>query len=166
MNIAAAARRTTVLAVAAAALAVGWQQPASATTSGQSSQVAQEKRVVALVNARRARVGCTPLRIDPRLVTAARRHSVDMAHRHYFNHLTPTGTTPWTRIARTGYPATTLLGENIAAGQTTADSVVKAWMASPSHRANILNCKFRAIGVGLASGGDYHTYWTQDFGGI
>jgi uncharacterized protein YkwD len=154
-------RRITHLTVLAAALAVaspiGLAGPAAAT--GTTPQA----RVVALVNAARATAGCAPLRVNAQLTRAAQAHSADMVKRHYFAHDTPAGVTPWTRIARAGYPRASL-AENIAAGQRTADEVVKAWLASPGHRANILNCRFRSVGTGLAKGGSYGYYWTQDFG--
>jgi len=55
-------------------------------------------------------------------------------------------------------------GENIAYGQLSADEVMQDWMNSAGHKANILNCSFKAIGVGIGHGGSYGTYWTQDFG--
>ena len=54
-------------------------------------------------------------------------------------------------------------GENIAAGQTTAESVMKSWMNSPGHKKNILSPNFTHIGVGYAKGGSYGHYWTQQF---
>jgi uncharacterized protein YkwD len=54
-------------------------------------------------------------------------------------------------------------GENIAAGQTTAESVMKSWMNSPGHKKNILSPSFTHIGVGYAKGGSYGHYWTQQF---
>jgi uncharacterized protein YkwD len=137
--------------------------PADAAPTVTKAMVAQENRVVQLVNAYRAKVRCAPLRIDVRLVRAARGHSQDMAARRYFAHNTPAGVTPWTRIARQGYPRSAE-AENIAAGQPNASAVVRAWMNSPGHRANILNCSMRSVGVGVAYGGPYRYYWTQDFG--
>ncbi len=52
-------------------------------------------------------------------------------------------------------------GENIARGFSAANSVVRAWLNSPSHRKNIMNCQFRTIGIGFNGDGDY---WVQDFG--
>jgi uncharacterized protein YkwD len=106
-------------------------------------------------------VGCVALHPDPRLRTAAIEHSVDMNVHHYFAHNTPSGVTPWTRIEGDGYSDPS--AENIAMGQMTPAAVVAAWMASPGHRANILNCQSKAIGVGveLGAGGPW---WTQDFG--
>jgi uncharacterized protein YkwD len=54
-------------------------------------------------------------------------------------------------------------GENIAAGQKTAEEVMDGWMNSEGHRANILNPDFTHIGIGYVQGGDYGTYWTQLF---
>ena len=61
-------------------------------------------------------------------------------------------------------PSLTAVGENIAAGQPTAKAVMKAWMNSAGHRRNILNRKFRKIGLGLARDADGTPYWVQDFG--
>ena len=54
--------------------------------------------------------------------------------------------------------------ENIAAGQPTVTAVMDAWMASPGHKANILNCAYTDIGVGYAVNSSGTPYWTQDFG--
>jgi uncharacterized protein YkwD len=119
-------------------------------------------QVVRLVNVARADAGCAPLHVDARLATAARLHSEDMAKRNYFDHTSLDGRSPWDRIAAQGYAYGS--GENIAAGYGTPHAVMSAWMKSPGHRANILNCSSRAIGVGIGKGGSYGTYWTQDFG--
>jgi uncharacterized protein YkwD len=121
-----------------------------------------EAEVFMLVNAERAKVGCAPLTVDSRLVTAARRHSADMAARDYFDHTTPDGVNFATRITEAGY-RWSMAGENIAKGQQTPASVMRAWMNSPGHRANILNCKYRNIGVGLAYSPRHDPVWTQDF---
>lgn len=158
-------RRLLVLAVLAAATLVGLTGPAAAAApaTGTAATTAQEARVLLLVNRARAQARCPALRANAALTRAARGHSLDMARRNYFAHVTPGGTTPWTRIARAGYPRAAL-AENIAAGQRTADAVVRAWLASPPHRRNILDCSMRSVGTGLATGGRYGTYWTQDFG--
>jgi uncharacterized protein YkwD len=145
---------TVLLAAAPMATAAG---PANAALTVQ-------QQVVQLVNAQRARVGCRALVVDARLARAAQAHSADMANRRYFSHTSLDGRTFVQRIRAQGYPGTRL-GENIAAGYRTPSAVMTAWMKSPGHRANILNCRFTAIGVGYATGGPYGTYWTQDFGG-
>ncbi|MER7543648.1 CAP domain-containing protein, partial [Spirillospora sp. NPDC127506] len=128
-------------------------------SSGGSSS--SEAAVVSLTNAERAKQGCEPLRVDSRLVVAARKHSADMAANNYFDHTSRNGDSPWKRMEDAGYPSPG--AENIAKGYPTAAAVVKGWMNSPGHRANILNCGLRAIGVGMASGPG-GPLWTQDFG--
>jgi uncharacterized protein YkwD len=119
--------------------------------------------VVTLTNVYRAAAGCEPLTVDPRLTSAAVAHSADMARRGYFGHDTPEGVTPFDRITGGGYQFS-IAAENIAAGQRTPKDVLVAWMNSPGHRANILDCELTQIGVGYATGGSYGTYWTQSFG--
>ncbi|MBC9820901.1 CAP domain-containing protein [Terrabacter sp. MAHUQ-38] len=122
------------------------------------------RQVVALVNVERARAGCGPVASDPALTRAAQRHSDDMAARGYFSHTGPDGTTFADRIRAAGY-AGDAIAENIAAGQTTAKAVMKSWMGSADHRADILGCTYRDLGVGYATGGTYGTYWTLALGG-
>jgi uncharacterized protein YkwD len=121
-----------------------------------------EKEVTELTNAERAEAGCGPVRPDDRLRDAARGHSEDMAEREYFSHTSPEGETPWDRAAEAGYD--TPSAENIAQGFRDAESVVEAWMNSPGHRANILNCDSKATGVGVELDGSGAPYWTQMFG--
>jgi uncharacterized protein YkwD len=115
--------------------------------------------VVYLVNAERAS-RCGPLAVDDRLATAAQRHSDDMAAHDYFSHTSLNGDTLADRAEAAGFTGGTL-GENIAAGQRTPEEVMAAWMDSAGHRANILNCDYTVIGVGLNQDG---WYWTQMFG--
>ncbi|MGL5864280.1 MAG: CAP domain-containing protein [Dermatophilaceae bacterium] len=117
---------------------------------------------IRLTNVERARAGCSAVRMDRRLNNAARLHSVDMASRNYFSHDSLDGRSPWDRIGAQGYTAGS--GENIAAGYTTAAAVLQGWMDSPPHRANLLNCSHKAVGIGIGRGGDYGVYWTQNFG--
>jgi uncharacterized protein YkwD len=119
----------------------------------------QPDMVVTLVNQVRATAGCAPLVVDEHLTAAAAGHSSDMSDRTYFSHTTPEGVEFDARIKSAGYP---LPGaENIARGQRSASQVMDAWMTSPGHKANILNCDLKTIGVGLDTDG---WYWTQDFG--
>ena len=119
-----------------------------------------EQQVVALVNAQRAQHGCGPLRADPALHTAAQRHSDEMAARRTLAHTSADGD-PGGRITAAGYDWSAW-GENIAQGQSGPSSVMSSWMNSPGHRANILNCGYQAIGVGV-SYGPGGPWWTQDF---
>jgi uncharacterized protein YkwD len=123
---------------------------------------ALEDEVVALTNAERSAAGCGEVRTDERLRTAARLHSEDMATHDYFSHTGRDGSGPGDRAARAGYQGWG--GENIAYGYRTPRDVVAGWMDSPGHRANILNCDFVAIGVGLAYDRNGRPYWTQMFG--
>ncbi|MFJ6836938.1 sigma-70 family RNA polymerase sigma factor [Streptomyces sp. NPDC091209] len=129
------------------------------TQSAPTTTVAQ---VVSLVNKERAAAGCGPLTEDAQLEDAAQAHSDDMAARGFFDHTNPDGADPGERITAAGYRWSTY-GENIAMGQQTPQAVMDSWMNSPGHRANILNCSFKNIGVGVhkGSGGPW---WTQDFG--
>ncbi|WP_019632578.1 CAP domain-containing protein [Actinomadura atramentaria] len=120
-----------------------------------------EAAAVVLTNRERAKAGCPALRVDPALRRAARAHSADMAAHNYFGHDSRDGESPWQRIRRAGNAAPG--AENIARGFPTARAVVDGWMHSPGHRANILNCGLRSIGVGMATGPG-GPWWTQDFG--
>ncbi len=137
--------------------------PPAVPVGGGSAALTAAAQVVTLTNAQRALVGCPALTVDGRLTAAAQGHSVDMAVHNYFDHNSQAGTTPFQRMVAAGYNFT-VAAENIAAGQPTPVAVMAAWMASPGHRANILNCALRQIGVGYSTGGTYGSYWTQDFG--
>lgn len=132
------------------------------TPQGSVAPAGTVDQVVALVNKERAKAGCSPLAEDPQLQKAAQGHSDDMAARHFFDHTNPDGADPGQRITAAGYRWSTY-GENIAQGQQTAASVMQSWMNSPGHRANILNCSFKDIGVGVHKGTG-GPWWTQDFG--
>ncbi|MEV7545351.1 sigma-70 family RNA polymerase sigma factor [Streptomyces sp. NPDC089915] len=119
-------------------------------------------QVIALVNSERAAAGCGPLKEDAQLDKAAQGHSDDMARRGFFDHTNPDGADPGDRTTAAGYRWSTY-GENIAKGQQTAQDVMDSWMKSPGHRANILNCSFKDIGVGMHPGAG-GPWWTQNFG--
>ncbi|RLV08848.1 RNA polymerase [Streptomyces griseocarneus] len=135
------------------------QAPKAPAGSGGGSLGAQ---VTALVNAERAKAGCSPVTENGTLDRAAQGHSDDMAARHFFDHTNPDGKGPGDRITAAGYQWSTY-GENIAYGQQDPASVMDSWMHSDGHRRNILNCSFKEIGVGVnhAPGGPR---WTQVFG--
>lgn len=126
-----------------------------------SEQAVAEAQVLKLVNDERAKVGCTPVAANSALRELAEDFSEAMATQGFFDHTDPGGATPWDRAAAAGISG--LGGENIARGQADAQAVMDAWMNSPDHRANILNCDFKTLGVGVhfGSGGPW---WTQDFG--
>lgn len=144
--------------------ASGAESAAHAAGAGTGATRARslEATALRLVNAVRADGGCRPLEMSASLHVAADRHSADMARSGYFSHISPEGESPWERAERAGYadPAS----ENIARGFDSAAGVVEAWMDSPDHRRNILDCDSRAIGIGVHTGGDSGPYWTQVFG--
>jgi uncharacterized protein YkwD len=115
---------------------------------------------VALVNAERSKVGCSALTLNATLTKVAQAHSEDMAAHSNMSHTGSDGSSPGDRITRAGYNWSTY-GENVAYGYATPEEVMAGWMSSPGHKANILNCSFKEIGVGLAQP---NSYWTQDFG--
>jgi uncharacterized protein YkwD len=117
---------------------------------------ANEARVraatVCLINAERQRHGSMALGQNLMLQRAAELHSLDMAKRGYFEHRDPDGVPPETRIVHQGYPPI-LIGENLGWGElahSTPANMVALWMKSPGHRANMLQPRYREIGVGLA----------------
>jgi len=131
--------------------------------SGQQdgSAASAEAQVLALVNQERAAAGCRPLTASKALASLAENFSRAMAEQGFFDHTDPSGATPWDRAARAGI--TDLGGENIARGQPDPESVMDSWMNSPGHRANILDCDFTTLGVGVHYGPG-GPWWTQDFG--
>ncbi|MFD7503095.1 CAP domain-containing protein [Streptomyces sp. NPDC059850] len=137
---------------------------AAATTKAAASPTAAassaEAQVVELVNDERAKVGCSPVKVNAKLTKAAEAHSKDMAEHSNMSHTGSDGSQPGDRIEDAGYSWSTY-GENVAYGYSSAKSVMEGWMNSSGHKANILNCDFKEIGVGLSGSGNY---WTQDFG--
>lgn len=127
-----------------------------------AKQGSTAQQVIALVNTERAKNGCGPVSDNSRLATAAQRHSDNMAAQGFFDHTDPSGAGPGERIHAAGYQWSTY-GENIARGQRTPADVMNSWMNSPGHRANILNCAFKELGVGIHNGAG-GPWWTQDFG--
>ncbi|MGR4880158.1 CAP domain-containing protein [Streptomyces sp. LARHCF249] len=154
---AAAQTRKPARTPAAPAGGSGGSGGSSGSASGDS-----ESAVLALVNKERAAAGCGPLAANAQLTAAARAYSDTMARSGVMSHTGPDGSTMTTRVEAAGY-GWSRLGENIARGQADADAVMNAWMNSPGHKANILNCAFREIGIGVHKG-DGGPWWTQNFG--
>ncbi|QIP83880.1 CAP domain-containing protein [Streptomyces sp. Tu 2975] len=130
--------------------------------SGGSDPSGPEAQVLSLVNKERASAGCSPLTANAKLTQAADDYSDVMARSGVMSHTGPDGSTMTSRVEAAGYVWSTL-GENIARGQADAASVMNSWMNSPGHRANILNCSFKELGVGVHFG-DGGPWWTQNFG--
>lgn len=99
------------------------------------------------------------------LFDAAAGHSADMANQNYFDHTSKDGRNPGQRMSAAGY-SWSAYGENIAAGQTSAASVMAGWMESPGHCSNIMNKNFRDVAVACVvnSSSTYKRYWTMNLG--
>lgn len=136
--------------------------------------------VLCLVNREREAHGESPLLVSAKLTRAAQGHSEDMASGDYFSHYAPSGSSPLDRMRASGYIYSSQLGyevgENIAWGTlwlASPQSIVSSWMASPEHRANILDAGYRETGIGVSphppaslSGGQAGGLYTQDFGTV
>jgi uncharacterized protein YkwD len=151
-----------VLAVPAAPAVAGCKRAdsrPSASTIGDA-----QRATMCLVNAERRKRGLAALSSSSALTRAARGHSRDMVRRGFFDHTSPGGGTPGDRARAAGYTWSTV-GENIAWGggrYATPRSIVRMWMNSPGHKANILGRSYRDAGAGAAAGnpagGDGGTY--------
>lgn len=123
-----------------------------------------ENEIMRLVNYERAQHGLSSLKPNAKLFTAAFKHSNDMAKNDtYLGHTGSDGSDPAERIIQAGYEYS-YAGENVAAGQSTAEGVMDAWMNSLPHRANILSEFYEEIGVSVSYGSDGRPYYTQNFG--
>jgi uncharacterized protein YkwD len=136
------------------------------TTQAQTRQAqavqALQADITRLTNTQRTAHGCPAATVDAQLVAAAAGHSTWMARTGTFSHTGPAGSSFVTRARTAGFERPT--GENIAWGYRTATEVVGAWMKSPGHRANILNCRSTSVGVGAAFNAAGNAYYTQVFG--
>ena len=131
------------------------------------------RRVLQLANAARAHprrcgsksfAAVPPLILSSKLTRAALEHSKDMARHSEFEHEGSDGSTPPQRATRAGYVWRTV-GENIAAGATSADEVMAGWLASSGHCENLMDPRFTETGIGCVVDprSDSGVYWTQMF---
>ncbi len=123
--------------------------------------VGAESRMLTLINRVRAESHLPELQMDPVLQAAARDHSLDMYKRKYFSHMTPDGKNPFDRMREHEAHFVTA-GENIAFAPD-VDEAEQSLLASPDHRANILNADFRCAGIGVYRAAGYEEMFTQDF---
>jgi hypothetical protein len=122
--------------------------------------------LVDLANADRVSENVGMLSVSPVLVAAAQAKADDMAAKGYFAHVSPEGLDSWHWFRQAGY-AFTYAGENLAADFSDSVDVEKAWLASPTHRANLMNGSFTQIGIATAQGtyqGHPTTFVVQMFG--
>ena len=127
-----------------------------------------EMQLLTLINDFRAGRGLEPLGLSQPLGAAATAKSEEMARQGYFAHTSPQGVTPRQLVTAHGYEHNTEVGENIAAGQESAEAAFAQWRDSPSHRELMLDEDFAAIGIARAYNVEsrYDWYWTAEFGGV
>ncbi len=124
------------------------------------------EQLLAGTNARRAESGLEPVSLNGALSQAAAAKASDMFANGYWAHNSPQGKTPWDFIIGSGYKYS-LAGENLAKNFQTSDGVVDAWMASPTHKANIVKAGYRDVGFAIVNGilnGEETTLVVQMFG--
>jgi uncharacterized protein YkwD len=169
-------RRVTVCAFVALAVSAAPAQACDGThtklRAGNANKIA--RATVCLLNRRRAHAGLHKLKANRKLQAAATAHAQDMVSREYFEHDGPAGDTLFTRAEGVGYLRKDVrawsLAENIAYGSGsdgTAAAIVRSWMGSAVHRANILTPGLRHAGVGIAQGtpdGTAGATYTLDLG--
>lgn len=126
--------------------------------------------ILSQVNKERTERNLAALNDNDKLQTAAQQKTTDMIIRHYFSHTDPEGNYIWPRIVAQGYTPYLQLGENLAIEFYSTESLVAAWMNSPTHRANILNENFKDQGMGLDFGdvqkNQYHSAIVNTFGAL
>jgi uncharacterized protein YkwD len=105
-------------------------------------------------NQDRAANGKAPLKINSLLTKAAQAKANDMALRNYWSHNTPAGNPPWVFVTATNYQYDKL-GENLAAGFSDSMTTINGWMASPEHKANMLDSAYSEVGFGFANNPNY-----------
>jgi uncharacterized protein YkwD len=129
-----------------------------------TAPTAWQSEMLARIDAERAAVGAGPLVLCGTLMAAAQAHAEDQANHATMSHTGSDGSSMVDRAVAAGYTGWTALGENVAYGYPTVDAVMAAWLASPGHRANLLNPAFVHVGLGQAADTAERLAWTQDFG--
>ena len=107
--------------------------------------------IITLTNQTRQQEGVATLKTNSLLNQAAQAKVDDMLREQYFAHVSPTNISPWQWFNQAGY-SYQYAGENLAIDYVEAEDVIAAWLASPSHRSNLLATKFQDIGVAVATG--------------
>jgi hypothetical protein len=117
---------------------------------GYASNIAPDE-IVRLTNLERKSQGLPEVHLDKKLTQAAVQKASDMVARDYWAHVSPNGTQPWYFVTNSGY-AYKYAGENLARDFADPQSVVKAWMNSPTHRENLLSSRYQDIGIAVIDG--------------
>jgi len=136
----------------------------SPTDPGVQSVAGVESALYQLVNQARVDAGLDPLANDPAIAAVARQHSEEMRDLGYFSHIDPQGLDVAGRFQAAGIQFTTA-GENLIRVENATNPASYAndrLLASPVHRANILDPRFTRIGIGAARQGSI--WWiTENF---
>lgn len=135
---------------------------AQSMDDARQAESTQAEAILKLVNQERQKAGVQPLTLSDALTKVAYTKAKDMADKNYFSHDSPTYGSPFDMLKHFGV-SYSYAGENIAAGQKTAEEVMNSWMNSSGHKANILNKNYTQLGVGFYRGGQYGTEWVQLF---
>ncbi|MBI2607477.1 MAG: hypothetical protein HYW51_01500 [Candidatus Doudnabacteria bacterium] len=106
------------------------------------------EKILDLVNADRAERGLNPVKLSPSLNLAASAKAYDMLEYNYFSHTSPSGTKPWHWFKSLGYNYT-YAGENLAQGFSNPVELEQSWMASETHRDNILSSDYAEMGIAI-----------------
>ena len=125
-----------------------------------------QKKLIELTNAERGKKGLPVLVENEALDKAASLKAANMFQENYWAHFAPSGKSPWDFILGSGYRFT-YAGENLAKNFYNSEDVVVAWMASPTHRDNLLSSNYRDIGMAVVEGvlnGQKTTLVVQEFG--
>jgi uncharacterized protein YkwD len=148
-----------------AAMPMAW---ASHDPEGTYCAAPAEMQMLALINDFRAGRGLEPLVLSEPLGSAATHKSEAMAREGYLAHVSPAGVAPRALVTEHGYRHNTTIGENIAAGQESAEATFAQWRDSPPHRELMLDEAFAAVGIARAYNVEtpYDWYWTAEFGGV
>ncbi len=117
---------------------------------GYASQISPSK-VIELTNSQRLNSGLGEVKLNSELSQAAAAKAADMFAHNYWAHVSPQGTEPWSFISSSGYKYQHA-GENLARDFSNPSDIVKAWMASPTHRQNLLDARYKDIGVAVMDG--------------
>lgn len=129
---------------------------------------AYANEVLRLVNIERANAGAAPLVLDEALCNAANMRAIEMDCTGVFGHKRPNGNSCFEVYDICNVEWQSACGENIAAGQATPEEVMKSWLSSAGHKANILSPEYTKMGLGYSVGlsnGQYRGYWAQEFAG-
>ena len=132
------------------------------SSGGAVNREATLEQLLELHNKNRAAEGASALALNEKLTTAAQSYAEYLARTGKFSH--SADGSPGSRIKAAGYKYHAV-GENIAKGQTSAESVVKGWMHSEGHRKNILSKRYKEVGFGFAKDDKGRMVWVTDFGG-